>query len=207
MSAPARNLSVKPPWRQALLTSTAPTCLIKTLKIPLLRVCCYARRKKFSLDLHCHMVLNKLLAAYHWLPEELVLGVVLAEHKPRVTLQRPGRLNLQHNLVVLQTPLCGDRMRYEKFRHTAVKRLVHRVVLPRPRVGWTSRRAQFSWSLQWAVCTNMWHASLAVAPGETHTDLLWLSSPYTLIAWTKHSHTSHQWNYQKRLMFYPILHT
>lgn len=86
--------------------------------------------------------------AYHWLPEELVLGVVLAEHKPRVTLQRPGRLNLQHNLVVLQTPLCGDRMRYEKFRHTAVKRLVHRVVLPRPRVGWTSRRAQFSWSLQ-----------------------------------------------------------
>lgn len=146
-----------------------------------------------SLDLHCHMVLNKRLAAYHWLPEELVLGVVLAEHKPRVTLQRPGRLNLQHNLVVLQTPLCGDRMRYEKFRHTAVKRFVHRVVLPRPRVGWTSRRAQFSWSLQWAVCTNMWHASLAVAPGETHTDLLWLSSPYTLIAW-KHTHTQ---NYQK----------
>lgn len=142
-----------------------------------------------SLDLHCHMVLNKRLAAYHWLPEELVLGVVLAEHKPRVTLQRPGRLNLQHNLVVLQTPLCGDRMRYEKFRHTAVKRFVHRVVLPRPRVGWTSRRAQFSWSLQWAVCTNMWHASLAVAPGETHTDLLWLSSPYTLIAWTTHTHT------------------
>lgn len=148
-----------------------------------------------SLDLHCHMVLNKRLAAYHWLPEELVLGVVLAEHKPRVTLQRPGRLNLQHNLVVLQTPLCGDRMRYEKFRHTAVKRFVHRVVLPRPRVGWTSRRAQFSWSLQWAVCTNMWHASLAVAPGETHTDLLWLSSPYTLIAW-KQTHT-HTQNYQK----------
>lgn len=101
-----------------------------------------------SLDLHCHMVLNTLLAAYHWLSEELILGVVLAEHKPRVTLQRPGRLNLQHNLVVLQTPLCGDRMRCEKFQRTAVKRFIHRVVLPRPRVGWTSRRAQFSWSLQ-----------------------------------------------------------
>lgn len=46
-----------------------------------------------------------LQAAYHWFPEELVLGVVFAEHESRVALQRPGRLNLQHHLVVLQTPL------------------------------------------------------------------------------------------------------
>lgn len=57
------------------------------------------------------------------------------------------------------------------------------VVLPRPRVGCSSRRAQFSWSLQWAVWTNMWHTSRAVDPGETHTDRLWWSSPYTFINW------------------------
>lgn len=59
------------------------------------------------------------------------------------------------------------------------------VFLPRPRLGWTSRSAQFSWSLQWAVWTNMWHTSRAVAPEETHTDLLWLSSLYTLISCTQ----------------------
>lgn len=46
-------------------------------------------------------------AAYHRLPEELVLGVVFAEDEPRVTFKGPGSLNLQHYLVVLQTPLCG----------------------------------------------------------------------------------------------------
>lgn len=44
-------------------------------------------------------------AAYHWFPEELVLGVVLTENKPCVAFQRPGGLNLQHNLMVLETPL------------------------------------------------------------------------------------------------------
>lgn len=48
-------------------------------------------------------------AAYHRLPEELVLGVVFAENEPGVTFEGPGRLNLQHDLVVLQTSLCGDK--------------------------------------------------------------------------------------------------
>lgn len=44
--------------------------------------------------------------AYRRLPEELILGIVFAENEPRVTLKGPGCLNLQHDLVVLQAPLC-----------------------------------------------------------------------------------------------------
>lgn len=126
--------------------------------------------------------------AYRRLPEELILGIVFAENEPRVTLKGPGCLNLQYDLVVLQAPLCR--------RHVCqavtcdgwfqgCRCIVKWVFLPRPRMGWTSRSAQFSWSLQWAVCTNMWHTSRAVAPEETHTDLLWLSSLYTFISCTQ----------------------
>lgn len=44
---------------------------------------------------------NMLRAAYHWFPEELVLGVVFAENEPGVAFEGPGRLDLQHHLVVL----------------------------------------------------------------------------------------------------------
>lgn len=44
---------------------------------------------------------NVLRAAYHWFPEELVLGVVFAENEPGVTFEGPGCLNFQHHLVVL----------------------------------------------------------------------------------------------------------
>lgn len=47
--------------------------------------------------------LHTLQAAYHWFPEELVLGVVFAENEPGVAFEGPGCLNLQHHLVVLQT--------------------------------------------------------------------------------------------------------
>lgn len=144
---------------------------------------CYALFALLKVD-------NILPDAYHWFPEELVLGVVFAENEPRVTFKRPGRLNLPHNLVVLQTSLCDDK-RTRVWKHFTktfyiIQPLHFCSVLPRPRVGWNSRRAQFSWSLQWAVWTNMWHTSLAVAPGETHTDLLWLSPPYTFNIWWEH---------------------
>lgn len=54
---------------------------------------------------------SAFLSTYHRLPEELVLGVVFAEDEPRVTFKGPGSLNLQHYLVVLQTPLCGRHER------------------------------------------------------------------------------------------------
>lgn len=50
-------------------------------------------------------ICNMLRATYHWFPEELVLGVVFAENEPGVAFEGPGCLNLQHHLVVLQTPL------------------------------------------------------------------------------------------------------
>ncbi len=134
------------------------------------------------------MSFDALQAAYHWFPEELVLGVVFAENEPCVTFERPGRLNLQHNLVVFQASLWGGTCVKHFISHFIIFRYIYFCLFqsagsPRPREGWSSRRAQFSWSLQWAVWTSMWHTSLAVAPGETHTDLLWLSSPYTFINW------------------------
>lgn len=37
--------------------------------------------------------------------EELILVIVFGEHESRLNLVRPGGLNLQYNLVVLQTSL------------------------------------------------------------------------------------------------------
>lgn len=85
------------------------TCLIKSRKILPLEAFCYVKARDECL--FCPFILlsfDALQAAYHRFPEELVLGVVFAENEPRVTFERPGRLNLQHNLVVLQTPLWGE---------------------------------------------------------------------------------------------------
>lgn len=93
-----RNKKIIKAWRKEI----APSDVI--IRYDGLKCDCQHQLLSSDPYLHTQKAGNMLRAAYHWFPEELVLGVVFAENEPGVASEGPGRLDLQHHLVVLQTP-------------------------------------------------------------------------------------------------------
>lgn len=100
MSAPARNLPVI--VTQHDVRPSPPSRPLKPAESSLFLSDVFLYVKENRWMCVCR---DTLQVSYHGFPEELVLGVVFAENEPRVTFEGPGRLNLQHGLVVLQTSL------------------------------------------------------------------------------------------------------